>query len=169
MKSAVVYYSKAGENYWHGGVKDLEKGNTALLAEFIAQATGADLFELDTVAEYPADYYQCTDVAKRELQEQARPELRSIPDVSEYDVVFLGYPIWWGTMPMGVYTFLGAVDLAGKIICPFATSEGSGLGSSEREVKRMAPGAEVKKGFHVYGHEAEASKASVAAWAERSI
>lgn len=169
MKSIVVYYSRKGENYWSGGVRNIAKGNTERVAEYIAEATSADLFELETVKEYPADYYQCTDVAKRELQEHARPALKEIPDVSEYDTIYLGYPIWWGTMPMGVYTFLDAADLTDKTICPFATSEGSGLGSSEREVRRVAPSADVKPGFYVAGHAAEGSKAKASKWAEQYV
>ena len=167
MKSIVIYYSRKGENYWSGGVKSIAKGNTERVAEYIAEATGADLFEIDTVEEYPADYYQCTDVAKRELQEHARPALKEIPDVSEYDTIYLGYPIWWGTMPMGVYTFLESQDMSGKVICPFATSEGSGLGSSEREIKKEVPVADVKPGFFVAGHAAEGSKAKTIKWAEQ--
>ncbi len=166
MASIVIYYSRKGENYWSGGVKDISKGNTERLAEFISEATGADLFELETVEEYPKDYYACTDVAKRELQEHARPELKDVPDVSGYDTIYLGYPIWWGTMPMCVYTFLEGADLAGKTICPFATSEGSGLGSSVREVAKTAKGATVEDGFYVAGHDAASSKDKVIAWAK---
>lgn len=169
MSSIVIYYSRKGENYWDGSVRNIAKGNTERVAEYIAEATGADLFEIDTVEEYPADYYQCTDAAKRELQEHARPALKEIPDVSGYDTIFLGYPIWWGTMPMGVYTFLDSVDLAGKTICPFATSEGSGLGSSVREIGRVAPKANVRPGSYVAGHAAEGSKSNVARWAKQYL
>lgn len=169
MSSIVIYYSRKGENYWDGSVRSIVKGNTERVAEYIAEATGADLFEIDTVEEYPADYYQCTDVAKRELQEHARPALKEIPDVSSYDTIFLGYPIWWGTMPMGVYTFLESADVAGKTICPFATSEGSGLGSSVREVKRIAPEANVRPGFYVAGHAAEGSETKAARWTEQYL
>lgn len=167
MASIVVYYSRKGENYWTGGVKDISKGNTERIAEFIAETTGADLFELETVKEYPKGYYDCTDVAKRELQEHARPALKATPDVSAYDTVYLGYPIWWGTMPMCVYTFLEGVDLSGKTIRPFATSEGSGLGSSVREISKEADGAHVADGFYVAGHDAAASKGAVESWVEK--
>lgn len=94
-KALIVYYSRKGENYWNGSIKNLEKGNTEIVAEMIAEQTGGDLFEVETVKEYPADYYACIEEAKAELREKARPELKSYVDnLAQYDTVFLGYPNW---------------------------------------------------------------------------
>lgn len=127
-KPLIVYYSRKGENYWNGSIKNLEKGNTEIVAEMIADITGGDLFEVDTVKTYAADYYECIDDAKAELREGARPELKAYMDsLDAYDTIFVGFPNWWGTMPMAMFTFLERYDLSGKRILPFCTNEGSGM------------------------------------------
>ena len=169
MANLIVYYSRKGQNYWNGSIVDLAKGNTERVAEFIQKAVGGDLFEIETVKDYPADYYACIEEAKAELREHARPELKAVPASLEgYDTIFLGYPNWWGTMPMGVYAFLERFDLSGKTIVPFCTNEGSGMGSSEREIKKTCPGATVKPGLSVHGAEAAKSESKVAAWARKN-
>lgn len=131
-KPLIVYYSRKGENYWNGSIKNLEKGNTEIVAEMIADITGGDLFEVDTVKTYAADYYECIDDAKAELREGARPELKAYMDsLDAYDTIFVGFPNWWGTMPMAMFTFLERYDLSGKRILPFCTNEGSGMGKSK--------------------------------------
>ena len=107
MANLIVYYSRKGQNYWNGSIVDLAKGNTERVAEFVQKAVGGDLFEIETVREYSRDYMTCIDEAKAELQEKARPELKKYLDsLDGYDTIFVGYPNWWGTMPMCVYTFL---------------------------------------------------------------
>ena len=166
MASIVIYYSRKGENYWAGGVRSIEKGNTERVAEFVAEAVGADLFELRTVKEYPADYYDCIDEAKAELNANERPEVAEhLEDLDGYDTIFLGYPNWWGTCPMCVFTFLEHYDLSGKRIVPFCTNEGSGLGSSERDLKRICAGATVERGLSITGHQSAQSHDKAAAWA----
>lgn len=168
MANLIAYYSRTGENYWNGGVRNIAKGNTERLAEFIQEAVGGDLFQIETVEDYPADYYECIDVAKRELQEGARPAIKGTVDVSKYDTIFLGYPIWWGVAPMCVYTFLDGLDLAGKRIVPFSTNEGSGLGGSVGDLARRYPQAKVERqGLAIHGAEAAQSQATVAAWARK--
>lgn len=165
MAELIVYYSRSGENYRNGSIVKLTKGNTERIAEMIAGITGADLFELRTVKDYPADYHQCTEVAMAELRSQARPELEEYPEsLDGYDTVYLGYPNWWGTMPMAVLTFLERYDFTGKRILPFCTNEGSGLGSSERDLKRACPTADVRPGLSIHGAEAGQSRAKVEAW-----
>ena len=151
----VVYFSRADENT--GGVGYIEKGNTKILAEMIAERTHCDLFEIKTVKPYPKEYRPATEAAKQEKEENARPEIvGELPDLSKYDVVFLGYPIWWSDMPMPVYTFLDRENFAGKIILPFCTHEGSGLSDTQRSIADVTK-ADVREGFALQGHIAQKS------------
>ncbi len=167
-KDLVIYYSRKGENYVNGGIKNLAKGNTERVAEFIQKYTDADLFEVETVKEYDKDYYKCIDEAKAELREKARPEVKAVPDgISSYDNIFVGYPNWWGTMPMCMFTVLEKLDLAGKNVFPFCTNEGSGMGSSERDLKNICKGANLKEGLSIHGAESEKSESKVEAWLKK--
>lgn len=169
-KTLIVYYSRKGENYWNGSIKTLSKGNTEVVAEMIADLTGGDLFEIDTVKPYAEDYYACIDEAKAELREGARPELQEYLDsLDAYDTLFVGYPNWWGTMPMAMFTFLEHYDLSGKRILPFCTNEGSGMGSSERDLKKLCKGATVEKGLSIHGAEAANSRKAVEAWVRKLV
>lgn len=168
-KTLIVYYSRKGENYWNGSIRSLAKGNTEVVAEMIADLTGGDLFEIDTVKPYADDYYACIDEAKAELRDRARPELKAYPDsLDGYDTIFVGYPNWWGTMPMAMFTFLERYDWTGKTIRPFCTNEGSGMGSSERDLKKACAGAKVKKGLSIHGAEAAQARGRVEAWVKRA-
>ena len=169
-KTLIVYYSRKGENYWNGSIKNLTRGNTEIVAEMIAKMTGADLFQVETVKTYDADYYTCIEEAKAELREGARPELKSYMDSMDgYDTIFVGYPSWRGTMPMAMFTFLEHYDLSGKRILPFCTNEGSGMGSSERDLKKICKGAEVKSGLSIHGAEAAQSRAKAEAWIRKLV
>ena len=151
----VVYFSRADENT--GGVGYIETGNTKILAEMIAERTHGDIFEIKTVKPYPKEYRPATEAAKQEKEENARPEIvGELPDLSKYDVVFLGYPIWWSDMPMPVYTFLDRENFAGKIILPFCTHEGSGLSDTQRSIADVTK-ADVREGFALQGHIAQKS------------
>ena len=170
MANLIVYYSRKGQNYWNGSSVDLAKGNTELVAEFVQKAVGGDLFKIETVREYSKDYMICTEEAKAELRENARPELKKYLDsIDQYDTIFVGYPNWWGTMPMCVYTFLEHYDLTGKKIVPFCTNEGSGMGGSERELKKICQGAEIASGLSIHGAEAAKSEGKVAVWAKKNV
>lgn len=170
MANLIVYYSRKGQNYWNGSIKDLKKGNTEIVAEFVQKAVGGDLFEVDTVKRYAEDYYSCIDEAQKELRADARPELKVYPEsLDGYENIFVGYPNWWGTMPMAMFTFLGHYDLTGKRIIPFCTNEGSGMGSSERDLKRICKGAIVLNGLSVHGSESVSAEGKVAAWAKKSL
>ena len=150
-----MYFSRADENT--GGVGYIEKGNTKILAEMIAERTHGDLFEIKTVKPYPKEYRPATEAAKQEKEENARPEIvGELPDLSKYDVVFLGYPIWWSDMPMPVYTFLDRENFAGKIILPFCTHEGSGFSDTQRSIADVTK-ADVREGFALQGHIAQKS------------
>ena len=161
-KSLVVVFSRTDENY---GVGYITKGNTMILAEMIASKTGSDLFEIKPEKKYPADYDTCIDVAKKELNAGVRPAILEDKDVSEYDTVYFGYPIWWGDLPMCFYTFIEGHDWNGKKVIPFCTHEGSGLAGTEGKLKRALKGAEVMKGLAVRGSTAQNDKAG----AEKAI
>ena len=159
-RALVVYFSRADENY---NVGYIEKGNTKILAEIIAEATGADTFEIVPAQPYPKEYTPATEIAKKEKNENARPEIvGTMPDVSKYDVIFLGYPIWWGDLPMPCYTFFDKVKLEGKTIAPFCTHEGSGLSSTDRYIadatKAKVTGALEMKGTTAQKNQGEAKK-----------
>ena len=170
MANLIVYYSRKGENYWNGSIKNLKKGNTEIVAEFIQKAVGGDLFEVDTVKLYAADYYACTEEAQKELRANARPEIKGfVEDISGYDTIFVGYPNWWGQMPMCMCTFLEHYDFTDKKIVPFCTNEGSGMGSSERQLKTVCKGANVVSGLSIHGAESAQSESRVAAWAKKNV
>ena len=169
-KNLIIYYSRTGENYWNGGIKNIAKGNTEIVAEFIQSAVGGDLFEIETVKTYAADYYECIDDAKQELRENARPELKKYLDgIEDYDNVFVCGPCWWGTYPMAVFTQLEKLDWNGKKVMAVMTHEGSGLGSCERDLKKICKGASFDKGLAVHGADASKSEKTVAAWAKKVV
>ena len=148
-KILIAYFSRPGDNYEVGVI---EKGNTRIVAEMIEAKTHADMFEIKTVKPYPADYQECTEVAKVELQENARPEIvGKVENFSDYDTIFLGYPIWWSDLPMAVYTFLESYDFTGKKIIPFCTSAGEYLTGKESSIPNYAKGATVLDGIGIKG------------------
>lgn len=151
-KVLVAYFSHAGENY---AVGNITKGNTRIVAEMIAERTGGKLFEISPVKEYPSTYSACVEVAKKEKEAGARPAVREDIAVEDYDVVFIGYPNWWGDMPMSVYTFIEKHDWTGKTVIPFCTHEGSGLSSTEKYIAKACKGAKVEKGLAVRGATAQ--------------
>ena len=147
----VAYFSRADENY---SVGTIEVGNTQILAEYIVDEVGADSFHIETVTHYPADYDECCDVAKQELNDKASHEITSSVDMEQYDIVFLGYPIWWGDMPMAVYTFMESYDWSGKVVIPFCTHEGSGLSGTDRSIASTT-GAQVLTAIDMRGSTAQ--------------
>lgn len=151
-KSLVVYFSRTGENY---SVGNISEGNTAIIAKMIAEKTGSDTFEILPEKEYPKDYKSCTEVAKDEQQKNARPAYKGDMDTSTYDTIYIGYPIWWGDMPMVVYTFLERHDLNGKTIIPFCTHEGSGVSGTDGKIRRLYKNATVKQALSVRGATAQ--------------
>ncbi|MDR1615111.1 MAG: flavodoxin [Campylobacteraceae bacterium] len=143
-------------------------GNTKTIAEYIHEAAGGDMFEIKTLQPYPKEYNPTVDTAKEEQRLNARPKLSAtIDNMSGYDTVFLGYPNWWGTIPMALFTFLEAYDLTGKTIIPFCTHEGSGFGSSIDDIKRLSPNALILQGFVVRGGSVKRAKNDVDKWISR--
>ena len=169
-KILIAYYSRKGQNYVNGSIKNLSKGNTEIVAEFIQKTVGGELFEIDTVKNYPLDYTECTEVAKIEIQQKFRPELKNyLPSIDNFEKIFLGYPIWWSVPPMAVATFLEKYDFSGKKIIPFATHEGSGLGGSINYLKKICPQAEILHGIAIHGANAKNSENQVSAWAKKFV
>ena len=169
-KNLILYYSRTGENYWNGSIKNLAKGNTEIVAEFIQKAVGGDLFQVETVKPYAADYYACIDEAKKELNANARPAIKkSLESIDEYDNVFVCGPCWWGTFPMAMFTQLEKLNWSGKKVMAVMTHEGSGLASSERDLKKTCAGATFGKGLAVHGADASKSETEVASWAKKMV
>ena len=164
-KTLIAFFSRADENYFGGAMRYVKVGNTEIVANIMKDLTGADTFKIEMKDPYSPVYMTCIDEAKEDLRNGARPELVSMPDsIDKYDTLVLAYPNYWGTMPMAVFTFLEHFDFSGKTILPLCTNEGSGMGSSERDIRRTCPGAEVKKGLAITGSAAADSKSSVERW-----
>ena len=155
-KVLVAFFSRAGENYAVGHVT---KGNTHIVAEMIAEATGGTLFRIEPVTPYPDDYTRCTEVARAELRADARPAIKGDISVGDYDVIFIGYPNWWGEAPMAVYTFVEGHDWSGKTVIPFCTHEGSGISGTLRRLRAACEGARMLDGLAVRGYDAQHSQA----------
>jgi flavodoxin len=167
-KCLIAFYSRKGNNYVDGSIENLEIGNTEVIANMINDTIGGDLFRIDPVKPYPEDYEETIKVAGQELKSNARPRLRNhIADMDVYKVIFLGYPNWWGTMPMILRTFLESYDFSGKIIVPFCTHEGSELGNSVRDIEKLCPKAEVINAIPFRGGNVKNSRREVEKWIQK--
>lgn len=156
-QTLVVYYSKPGETYTPDGMVNLKVGNTQEVAQRIQKLTGADIFRVETVKEYPDDHMKLINVAQEELNAKARPAIKEDIDISKYDTIYIGWPCWWGTLPMCMFTFIEKHDWTGKTVIPFTTHEGSGFGSGLRDLKAAVKGATVTKGLSIRGTAARSS------------
>ncbi len=164
-KMLVAYFSLAGEQY---GVGVIEEGNTSIIAHMIAEQTGADLFEIKAVNPYPTSHSELLDVSRKEMSDNARPEIAdTVDNMDDYDTVFIGYPNWWGDMPMIVYNFLESYDLSGKTIVPFCTHGGSGLSGTESTIRNIT-GGKMADGFAIAGttaqNDRDTAKSEVTEW-----
>lgn len=168
-KKLVVYFSHKEENYSKGKIVNLKKGNTEIATEIISSIIETDIFEIVADKKYPIKYDDCIEIAKKELRENSRPKLKDNIDIKEYDIIFVDYPNWWGTMPMPVWTFLEEKDFTNKKVLPFCTHEGSGLGKSESDIKKLTGGAEVLKGLAINGSEVNNSEKQIKKWLEDSL
>ena len=170
MKNLIIYYSRRGENYVNGAIKNLDRGNAELITEFIQNVVEADVFEVDTVKPYDKDYISCIEEAKAELKAKARPELKEmLDDISDYDNIFVVGPNWWGVYPMALYTQLEALDLTGKTVHYVVTHEGSGLGGVPKTLSASCKGAKIGSSLAVQGGSAPSSKAQVESWAKSAV
>lgn len=164
-KKLIAFYSRADENYVNGMLKTLDVGNTEVAAGMIKELTGADVFKIEQIQDYPKSYNECIAQAQSDQKRDARPELKAYPDsIDEYDTIYLGYPNYWSTMPMAVFTFLEHFDFSGKTIKPFCTHEGSGMGSSESDIKRLCPEAKVEKGLAIHGGSVNRARKDIEKW-----
>lgn len=165
MAELIAYFSRKYENYVNGMICDLETGNTEVAARIIQKLTGADLFRIEPVQEYARDYNTCIAQAQADQRRNARPELKQYPkNLDSWDRIYLGYPNYWSTMPMAVFTFLEHYDFSGKTILPFCTHEGSGMGGSENDIRKLCPGARVEKGLAIRGGNVSSSEPAVRRW-----
>lgn len=165
MARLIAFFSRADENYFSGALRTVSVGNTQLAAQVLQELTGADLFKIDPLQPYAKEYNACIAQAQEDQRRDARPELKAYPDsLDGYDTIYLGYPNYWGTMPMAVFTFLEHFDFTGKTIKPFCTHEGSGMGKSEADIRRLCPGAAVEKGLAIPGGRAGAAAVLFEHW-----
>ena len=162
-KAIVVFFSHAGDNYAVGNIK---VGNTKIVADYISEITGAEQFEIVTHKYDGMAYNPLIELAQKEANDGELPPYEGDVDLSKYDTVFIGGPVWWGTYPQVMFTFFKkhADDLKGKTVIPFTTHEGSGLANCVEDVKAAFPGANVQKGFSIYGHEVRTEKGKVEKW-----
>lgn len=161
-KALIVFFSHAGDNYAVGNIKE---GNTKIVADYIKEQTGADVFEIVAEKSYDMPYSELIKVAQAEKKSGELPAFKgSISNIGEYDVIFIGGPIWWGTYPQVMFSFFKKHDLNGKTLIPFTTHESSGLASTVEDVKKQYPRAKVTGAFAIYGHEVRTEKAKVVKW-----
>ena len=161
-KSIVIFFSHAGDNY---SVGNIEVGNTKIVADYITEIKGADQFEIVTHKYDGMAYTPLINLAKEEANKGELPPYEgTAPDLSQYDTVFIGGPVWWGTYPQVMFTLFKDINLDGKTVIPFTTHEGSGLASCARDVKKAFPKAKVTGEFSIYGHEVRTGRAKVEKW-----
>lgn len=160
-KSIVIYFSRADENY---SVGYIDKGNTEIIAEYISEITNADIFKVEPKIPYAKDYNTCIDEAKARQASHNAKIITEVPDLTEYEVIYIGAPVYWGDMPEEMVTALKDIDFNGKIIRPFTTHEGSGLGNIPNQIKRICNGAKVLEGLAIRGSSVNTSKNRVEDW-----
>ena len=166
-KSIVIFFSHAGDNY---AVGNIEVGNTKIVADYISEITGADQFEIVTHKYDSMAYNPLIKLAQEEANRGELPPYEgSAPDLSQYDTVFIGGPVWWGTYPQVMFTLFRDINLDGKTVIPFTTHEGSGLASCVSDVKKAFPKAKVTGEFSIYGHEVRTGRAKVEKWLKNIV
>lgn len=167
----IAYFSMKGQTIGPGmKITYQEKGNTMIAAEFIQKALGGDLFEIEADRNYSEDHMKLIEEAKQELHDGIRVPVKRYPEnLDQYQTVFLGYPNWWNTMPMVLFTFLEHFNWTGKRIIPFCTNEGSGIGDSVRDIKRICKGADVDCGVSFVGSRVSGSEVKITEWAKSKL
>ena len=164
-KTLIAFFSRADENYFGGAMRYVKVGNTEIVCNSIKDIIDADMFKIEMKEPYSPVYMTCIEQAKKDLKDDARPELVNYLDsIDSYENIILAYPNYWGTMPMAVLTFLERYDFKDKNIYPICTNEGSGMGSSERDIKKYAPNAKISKGLPITGSNAGNSTNAIKSW-----
>ena len=162
MNKIVIFFSHAGDNY---SVGVIDTGNTKIVADYISEITGADQFEIVTHKYDGMAYTPLIELAKEEARKGELPPYEgTAPDLSQYDTVFIGGPVWWGTYPQVMFTLFKDINLDGKTVIPFTTHEGSGLANCVSDVRKAFPKANVTQGWSIYGHEVRSGMAKVERW-----
>ena len=163
-KSIVIYFSRADENYFGGAMKYVEKGNTEVIAEYIQDIVGSDMFKVEPLEPYSADYMQCIEEAKVRTRNHNAPIKENVPDLSAYEVIYVGSPVYGGGMPEELFTALKGLDYTGKTIRPFVTHEGSGLSSIPNQLKEICIGGTVTSGIAITGSTVNSARSRVENW-----
>ena len=163
-KSLIIYFSRADENYFDGEMKYIDKGNTEVVAQYIRDIIGADTFKVEPLNPYPSNYTDCIEEAKIRTREHNAHIKYNVPDISQYEVIYIGSPIYWGGMPEELFTALKGLNYSGKIIRPFITHEGSGLSGVPNQLSEICIGAQISSGLAIVGSEVNNSKHKVVEW-----
>ncbi len=167
-KTLIAYYSRAGENIANGMTVMLSEGNTEVAAKYISEFVEADMFRIEQAVPYSDNYTDCTAQAKLDQSTNARPELKaSLESIADYDTIYLGFPNYWGTMPMAVFTFLEQFDFTGKKIKPFVTHEGSGFGTAVEDITKICQGDEIAEGLAIHGADVKGYRFSIRRWCSK--
>ena len=179
-KILIAYFSRVGNTDFDSNVDVITSaslqldgsdfvGNCEIVANMIAQQTSGDVYLIETVEKYPSNYRSTTDLASTEQANDARPTLATTVDNMEaYDIVFVVYPNWWGTLPQPVFTFLESYDFSEKIILPIATHEGSGLGRGPSDIASLCPDATLLRGLAIRGSSSANAASDIRTWIENS-
>lgn len=164
-KSLVIYFSRADENYFGGSMKFVDKGNTEIIAEYIKDIIGADLFKVEPLIPYSENYMICINEAKERTSSHNAPIKEGVPDISSYEVIYIGSPIYWGGMPEEMFTALKGLDFSGKTIRIFTTHEGSGLSGVPRQVKELCSDAIIlDDAIAIQGSSVSGAKSKIENW-----
>lgn len=170
MKTLIAYFSRAGENYFNGTIRDIKKGNTEILAEQIQQIIKSDIFKIEPLVPYSDNYRECCEQTRIEKIEKKRPPLKSdLPNESCYDTILLGFPCWWGTVPLTIVSFLETNKINGKKIIPFVTHEGSGIEIILKDLKKICPDSEISNPFECLGSAVLSEKEKVQEWLNKEL
>lgn len=154
----IIYYSRSGENYSNGDIVNLEVGNCEIVAKYIQEITNADIFKVETLKDYPLDYMETTEVAKKELNDNYRPELKKeLDNIDAYSTVYIVSPNWWGTLPMAMFTQLEKLNFDSVNVKTIITHEGSALGESMKDISKLCKNANIFNGLAIHGSEVEQS------------
>lgn len=161
----IAFFSRRGENLINGAIKNLSIGNTEVAANILHRMTRADVFQIEQARPYSGEYCVCINEARKDLRRGVRPALKRWPEhMGDYDVIYLGYPNYWETMPMAVFALMERYDFTGKTILPFCTHEGGRMGRSEDDLRQLCPTASIGRGIALKGTDVHLSSHALEHW-----